>query len=555
MVDRAIIDEIRMRNDIVEVIGEYLPLQKVGRNYRALCPFHSDTHPSFYVSPEKQIFYCFGCQKGGNIFTFLMEYEGIGFYDALKKLGAKVGIEIKGKARGRYEHLYELNEIVADIYHQILHQPQGKVGLEYLHQRGITDTTIEEFKLGFAPTYARLIVSLERKGYRRDDLLKGGLIIGTHRELFRNRVIFPITNPGGRVVAFGGRAIDDQIQPKYLNSPETPIFKKRANLFGLSFAKRPIIEKQEVMIVEGYFDLLMLYQNGYRNVVAPLGTALTQDHGLLLSRYTKKALIIFDADPSGIAATIRSIGQLLAHMDVRVVELPPGTDPDAIVRDDPAQLRNLLDRAVDFIDFIRLNREVKDVSDEVGLITDLLNTIGQTKDPIRFDRYLKRLSMAFGISEATLKKNLARKEHRSESVEEPIDKEAKLLFLALQSDEYLDAIRKAASPQDFTNPSYESLKGFIFSSNPIDLPMVIENLSPDLKGRLLRFSIGGGGISLDDYRKGLYEFHLDRSLKRLQAEASRLAREGRLSELKAKQREIEKIKKNLLSIEEVVDEA
>ncbi|HID32810.1 MAG TPA: DNA primase [bacterium (Candidatus Stahlbacteria)] len=346
MVDQAIIDEVRSRNDIVGVIGEYLPLQRVGRNYRTRCPFHSDTHPSFYISPQKQIFYCFGCQKGGNIFTFLMEYEGIGFFEALKKLGEKVGIEVKGKTRGKYEHLYELNELVSEIYHQTLFAETGKAGFEYLKKRDISEKTIKDFKLGFAPTYARLIVTLERKGYRREDLIRGGLIVGTHREIFRNRVIFPIRNPSGRIIAFGGRAIDDKTEPKYLNSPETPIFKKRATLFGLDAARRSIIDKQEVMIVEGYFDLLTLHQHGYHNVVAPLGTALTEEHGLILSRYGKKAIIVFDADPSGIRAAIRSISQLLSNMDVRVVELPPGSDPDSLVHEDPSRFNQFLDRAV-----------------------------------------------------------------------------------------------------------------------------------------------------------------------------------------------------------------
>lgn len=555
MVDQALIDEIRMRNDIVDVIGEYLPLQKVGRNYRALCPFHSDSHPSFYVSPEKQIFYCFGCHKGGNVFNFLMEYEGIGFYDALKKLGEKAGVEIKGKARGRYEHLYELNELAADIYHKALYSEQGRKGLEYFKMRGLEDQTIKDFKLGFAPSYARLIVTCERKGYRREDLIKSGLIVGTHREIFRNRVIFPICNPGGRIIGFGGRVLNDNNQPKYLNSPETPIFKKRMNLFGLSRAKRAIINHQDLMIVEGYFDLLSLHQNGYQHVVAPLGTALTKEHGLLLSRYAKKATIVFDADPSGIRATIRSISQLLSHMDVRVVELAEGSDPDSMIREDKDQFAAYLDQAVDFIDFIRQHRQVEGIGDEVGLINELVRTINQTKDSIRLDRYLKRLSMAFGIAESTLRKGLERKGKKEEPIVNIIDKEGKLLFLALQSGEHLDLIRSESSPDDFINSRYDALKEVVFSSARIDLPMIINNLEQELKGELLRFSIEAGGVDLDEFRQGLNEFHMGRLLKRTQAEANQLAEGGKLKELKEKQKEIERIKKSLLKVEEVVDEA
>ncbi|HIE05405.1 MAG TPA: DNA primase [bacterium (Candidatus Stahlbacteria)] len=554
MVDQAVIEEIKLKNDIVDVIGGYLSLQKVGRNYRALCPFHSDSHPSFYVSPEKQIFYCFGCQKGGNVFSFLMEYEGIGFYDALKQLGLKAGIKIEGKARGRYEHLYELNDLAAELYHKILLSKQGEKGLRYFKERDLDDKTIKDFKLGFAPTYARLVVTFEKKGYRREDLVKAGLIVGTHREIFRNRVIFPICNPGGRTIALGGRAIDDQVQPKYLNSPETPIFKKRACLFGLSNAKRAIVDHQESMVVEGYFDLLSLYQNGYQNVVAPLGTALTKEHGLLLSRYAKKALIIFDADPSGIRAAIRSIGQLLAHMDVRVVELPEGSDPDVVVRNSKEQLSAYIDQAVDFIDFIRIHRQVNDIGDEVDLINELIKTVEQTNDSIRLDRYIKRLSMAFGISESTLRKGIEKKPERKGVRISMVDKEGKLLFLALQSYDHLDLIRKDASPSDFVNPRYDSLKDIIFSASKVDLSMVINNLEQELRNDLLRFSIGAEGVNLDEFRRGLNEFHLDRTLKKVQNEASQLAREGKFNELEAKQKEIERIKKDLLSIEEVMDE-
>ncbi|MEO0226379.1 MAG: DNA primase, partial [candidate division WOR-3 bacterium] len=336
MITKEQIDEIREKTDIVDLIGEYLTLKKVGKNYSAICPFHTEKDPSFYVNPEKKIFYCFGCQTGGDALTFVMKYENLDFPSALEKLGKRVGVNIvRGSAQDKYEDLYEANEFAANFYNLALEKDSDQRGLNYLRQRKITQDTIKRFKLGYAPPAGGLIAEARKKNFAIEKLIKIGLVSADRRwEHFRARVIFPIFNLGGRIIGFGGRGIDERIEPKYLNSPESPIFKKGDALFGLYQARDSIRARNSALLVEGYFDQISLFQAGILNVVAPLGTAFTESQALLLSRYCKQVYLFFDGDMSGIRAALRAIGLLInVQVGVKVVNLPEGKDPDSFVNE------------------------------------------------------------------------------------------------------------------------------------------------------------------------------------------------------------------------------
>ncbi|MBO4793058.1 MAG: DNA primase, partial [Deltaproteobacteria bacterium] len=340
------------RADIVEVISSYVSLKRAGANYQGLCPFHAEKTPSFNVSPARQIFHCFGCGVGGNVFSFLMRLEGLSFGQAVKAVGARYGIEVEDKpfdsraqerARRR-ELLLRVNELAAEFYQNILFQsPEGKRGLEYLQRRGYGMETARHFRLGFAPDrWDALAAYLQGKGYdpeigRQLGLLRPGKNDGRDRDFFRNRLMFPVVDSSGAVVAFGGRALADET-PKYLNSPESPVYHKGRTLYGLGQARSAMSRTGEVIIVEGYFDLLAVAGAGFENVVATCGTALTTEHAVLLQRHGKKVALLFDGDSAGWKATLRAM-EILLGTDVAttVIMLEDGADPDSFIQDHGAQ--------------------------------------------------------------------------------------------------------------------------------------------------------------------------------------------------------------------------
>ena len=309
--------------DIVDVISSYIELKRVGNNYAARCPFHPDDTPSFYVSPSKGIFKCFGCGVGGDAVKFVSLYENIDYWEALEKLAKRYGIKINLKRREKHSQLLLALQRVAEFYHEEL--KNSKVAIQYLQSRGINSKTISKFQLGFAGNTENMIRLLKEEGLlevyeKSSNLIK--IDESVYKDLFRNRLIIPIRDIKGNVVAFGGRSLDGS-HPKYVNSPESEVFKKRLTLFGLFEAKEYIRESQQVIIVEGYFDLMSLWQEGIRNCTAPLGTALTEDHAHMLSKMAKTAILLYDGDQAGKRAVRSSVPHLLkAKMEVRVVYLP-----------------------------------------------------------------------------------------------------------------------------------------------------------------------------------------------------------------------------------------
>jgi DNA primase len=342
------IQEIRERSDIVEVVSSYLPLRRSGANHQGLCPFHSEKSPSFNVNSVRQIFHCFGCGVGGNVFSFLMRMEGLSFPEAVRRLGERVGVEVEAEAptpederrREESERLVRINEVACDFYHQtLLEAAEGAAGRRYLKERGYGGEIAREFRLGFAPErWEALAGHLAGKGFdprwARDilGLTRAGKEGRGDYDLFRRRLIFPIYDLRGQVVAFGGRVLDDSL-PKYINSPESPLYHKGRILFGLFQARERMRQGGEGIVVEGYFDQLALHRAGFANAVATCGTALTEEHARLLKRYAQRVLLLFDQDSAGRKATFRAMDVLLAEgLPAAVVELDAGEDPDSFLR-------------------------------------------------------------------------------------------------------------------------------------------------------------------------------------------------------------------------------
>jgi DNA primase len=405
------IDEIRNRTDIVEVVSSYLPLKHSGANHQGLCPFHQEKTPSFNVNSARQIFHCFGCGVGGNVFSFLMRMEGVSFPDAVRRLGEKVGVEVEEEAvspdeirrREERERVMRINEVAGDFYHQLLLEDEaGMLGRRYLRQRGYEGDTVRAFKLGFSPGgWETLAKHLAGKNFSNADVQKAGLVRPGkqdrgHYDLFRNRLLFPIHDLQGRMVAFGGRVLDDSL-PKYINSPETAVYHKGQTLYGLYQARDAMRHSGEALVVEGYFDVLALHRAGFAGAVATCGTALTADHARLLKRYADKILLIFDEDAAGKKATFRAMDALLpVGLAVSVVAMPIGEDPDSLIKAEGEEgFRDCLDAARPVLEvFIEDQLRVNDQSVEgrARAAEQVLERIRRLPGDLERSLYLQRLA-------------------------------------------------------------------------------------------------------------------------------------------------------------------
>jgi len=505
MIEQEKIEEIKKNTDLVALISQYLQLKKVGKNYRALCPFHSEKTPSFYVNPEKGIFYCFGCKKGGNAINFLMEYEKLDFPEAIRKLAKNLGIAIDTTKNLRYKELYEANEFATQFYSSALKRTLGQRGQNYLAKRGIDLNRLKEFKLGFAPSSGGLITFIRQKGVGLEVLQRAGLVTGS-RETFHDRLIFPIFNLSGRVIGFGGRGIDDYIQPKYLNSSETPIFKKGDNLYGLYQSKETIRAKNEALIVEGYFDLLSLYQNGICNICAPLGTSLTENQAKLLARFARRVNILFDGDLSGIKAALRAIGLLIdAQVDLYITSLPADYDPDKFINEKGTdELKELIASAPDFFTFYKKNTKIAKVEDEVVLIKDLIQIINKIRDPIRSDRYLKYAARVFNISLDILKKETGKQALATKkSSKSRIVLEERLLAMILNHQDYFHNVQEILTPEDFNDTGIKRLYDNLIKKKNFDISEVMGLLEEKLREKLLSILINEERLSEEDFVKAI----------------------------------------------------
>ena len=433
MIDRATIDRIYAAADIVDVISDYVTLKKKGVNYQACCPFHNEKTPSFVVSPSKGVFKCFGCGKGGNAVTFVMEHEGVTYPEALKIVAKKYGIEVKEKEltpeelqrNDNRESMFALNGWAADYFANYLHDTDEglSVGMSYFRQkRGFTDATIRKFGLGFCPAkgdaFSRAALAA---GYKEEFLLSTGLSIKRERDgslfdRFHDRVMFPVHNISGRIVAFGGRTLrTDKSVAKYQNSPESEIYSKKNELYGLYFAKKAIQQQEFAIMVEGYTDVISMHQAGVENVVASSGTSLTTEQIRLLRRFTRNITVIYDGDSAGIHASLRGIDMILREgMNVRVVLLPEPEDPDSFARSHTAtEVQDFIrENEEDFLTFkakLLLNDASKDPIKRAALIADMVQSIVQIPDNIQRSVYIKECARIMDIDENVLVGEVARK--------------------------------------------------------------------------------------------------------------------------------------------------
>jgi DNA primase len=466
------IEQIAAGNDIIEVIGSYFPLKRAGANFKALCPFHQEKTPSFTVSPSRQTFHCFGCGVGGSVFRFVMDYEHVDFPAAVRKLAARAGITIVEK-RGaadedrQYEtrrKLLKLHAEAAEWFHENLTKREiGEPARKYLKQRGITGEIAKRWQLGYAPDEWDAFGSWARgQGYEVRELIASGLVKTkdddqtsnlnprTSYDRFRGRIMFPICNDVGEVIAFSGRLLtEEEGAAKYLNSPETPLFRKGNVLFGLHKSKRALIEANCAIVCEGQLDLISLFEAGIINVVAPQGTAFTENQARILKRFADEVVLCFDSDAAGAKAAERSLDALLENdFIVRVVELPPGEDPDSLVRrDGKEQFDERVTKARDFFDYW-IEREIANVdlnslAAKMEVARRLAETISRVHDPLLRGEVVSRVSARLGVSALDLK-GLVRERPRQSSPHQPnswaapsiaSDDTALLCVLALRNEE------------------------------------------------------------------------------------------------------------------------
>ncbi|MGN0317578.1 MAG: DNA primase [Lachnospira sp.] len=497
MYSRDIIDEVVSRNDIVEVISERIKLKKNGSSYTGLCPFHNEKSPSFSVSGQKQLYHCFGCGVGGNVITFIMEYENYTFLEAVKMLGERAGIELPEMEQGDNERaernikqrLLEINKIAATYYYHQLKSPRGQAGLNYLMGRELSNETINRFGLGFAPqSTGELYNLLKSKGYDDEIIRDSGLFTyekGIH-DKFWNRVIFPIMDINNKVIGFGGRVMGEA-KPKYLNSPETKLFDKSRNLYGLNIARTA--RKNNLIICEGYMDVISMHQAGFSQAVASLGTALTPGHARLMKRYTDNVLITYDSDEAGVKAALRAIPILKeAGLSTKVIDLRPYKDPDEFIKAlgvDAFQER--IDKAENsFLYEIRMlsrNYDRTDPESETQFEREVASKLVTFSEKLERDNYLKAICSRFMISEAGMSQMVAKlgsqegiitRQQAAEAFnesrqvkkkrEDGVRQAEKILLTWIIEDQYVfDKVKEYISPEDFVDPLLNDVAQKVFS--------------------------------------------------------------------------------------------
>ncbi|HZK34291.1 MAG TPA: DNA primase, partial [Bacillota bacterium] len=412
------IDEVTARNDIVDIVREYLPLKASGRGYFGLCPFHNEKTASFHVSPERQTYHCFGCGEGGNVITFMMAIERMEFVEAVKFLGERSGIEPPEReyrqdqrkpsiSRDTRQELYDINKTCARFYHKMLFTEDGKEALSYLQARGIDMQEIKVFGIGYAPNkWDSVLKLLEAKGYDKKNMLSAGLVVdnvdkGRVYDRFRNRLMFPIISPRDQVIGFGGRVMDDSL-PKYLNTSDGPIFNKSATLYGLNLTKK-IRPLEHLIIVEGYMDVIALRRFGFPQAVASLGTALTSDQARLMRRFTSDVFVAYDGDTAGQKASLRGLDILSeSGYRVRVMQFPEGMDPDDVLnRYGPEYFKKLMSQSLGLIDYkieqVKQGYDLDTPSGKVDFGTEVAKILAGVDNLIERESHVQRLESMTGI--------------------------------------------------------------------------------------------------------------------------------------------------------------
>lgn len=411
-----LIEEIKNSNDIVDVISQYVNLKRSGRNFFGLCPFHKEKSPSFSVSPDKQIFHCFGCGAGGNVIHFISKIENADFKEAIGILANRAGIELPtlnnyedNKTALLKSKVYEINQIAAEFYHQNLYKPTSRIGQEYIKKRKLDNRTLKSFLIGYSGNFDELYRILKQKGFTEEEILASSLVNktddGKYIDRFRKRVMFPIQDTRNKVIAFGGRVTDDS-KPKYINSPENIVYSKGRHLFGLNIAKRG--ELKNIIIVEGYMDAISLYQRGITNVVASLGTALTEAQGRLLRRYSERVTIGYDSDGAGQAATLRGL-EILQNIgcDVRILQISGAKDPDEyVIKYGPERFLKCVEQAISLVEFkvkmLKQSLNLDNINDKIKFLNQVAKILSNVTNSIERELYVEKIANEYNVSKEAI---------------------------------------------------------------------------------------------------------------------------------------------------------
>ncbi len=473
------VERIKQKLDITDIIGGYIATKRAGRNFKAVCPFHNEKSPSFVISPERQIWHCFGCNRGGDVFTFVEEYERVDFSEALKILADKANITLTktvfaNKQDEKKNRIYEINHLTSQFYHFLLTEhASGKQALSYVvEKRGLTPALIKTYALGYAPRQANALASylINKKHYVKDELLEAGVATirnGRLYDFFQNRIIFPIQDARGNIVAFSGRGLTDEAIPKYINTRETPVYIKGDTVFGLYQAKDAIKKEGKVILMEGEFDVITSFKEGLTNVVAVKGTALTENQIRLLKRFCQKIVFCFDTDPAGTEAQRRSIA-LIAHegINASVVIPPQGKDADEALRENPLLFKKALKNEINIYDFIiesaAQNEDPQTVEGKKHILTRTLSYIADIENEIVKEHYLKKLSELLDTSYESVVKE-ALKEKKPTPPEIIKKKTEKRSQLELSEEHILTLIFQAPRPKEAVVTAVNILDGIHFS--------------------------------------------------------------------------------------------
>lgn len=452
-----LVDEIRNSNDIVDVISQYVVLKRSGRNFFGLCPFHREKSPSFSVSPDKQIFHCFGCGVGGDVIHFVSKIENLDFKQAIEALAEKSGINLPILADGKdaekiklKERVYQINKITAQVFHENLYKPSAKLAQDYVKKRKLDNKTLKTFQIGYSTNYDELYQKLKQEGFTDEEILASSLVgksaKGQFYDKFKTRLMFPIKDVQDRVIAFGGRVLDDS-KPKYINSPENIVYSKGRNLFGLNVAKKS--GKDKIIMVEGYMDAISLYQRGITNVVASLGTALTEGQGRLLRKYASQVIIGYDSDGAGQAATMRGM-EILQNLgcDIRILQLDgDAKDPDEyVIKYGSGRFEKCVENAISLVEFkvktLKKSMNIQTASDKIKFLNEIVKILSKVDNSIEREIYIDRIAKDYAISKEAIyaeANKMAYKEHRGiKMIEKPIVKQVS----ATKKEENNDALIK-----------------------------------------------------------------------------------------------------------------
>ena len=454
-----LIDEIRNKNDIVDVISQYVTLKRSGRNFFGLCPFHKEKSPSFSVSPDKQIFHCFGCGVGGNVFHFLQKIENISFLEALESLANQAGINlptldnaVDDKLIRLKSKVYKINEIAANFYHERLYKPESKQAQDYIKKRKLDNKTLKNFLIGYSGNFNELYIELKRQGFTEEEILASCLVNknenGKYIDRFRRRLMFPIQDTRNRIIAFGGRVLDDS-KPKYINSPENIVYHKGRHLFGLNIAKKEEIKK--IIIVEGYMDAISLHQRGIHNAVASLGTALTEQQGRLLRKSSEQIIIGYDADGAGQAATLRGL-EILQNLgcDIRILQIYGAKDPDEFVtKYGPERFQKCVDNAISLVEYkikmLKQKLNLENTNDKIKFLNEIAKVLAKVTNNIEREVYIEKISSDYHISKEAIYSEINKLLYKKKDNLKTTETASRVVIKKKEDEEIDEAVKKRES--------------------------------------------------------------------------------------------------------------